>query len=1483
MPTAPDVLAERFHPAIAQWFSERLGQPTAIQEAAWPRIAEGRHVLVSAPTGSGKTLTAFLWAINQLLNETWSAGTVRVVYVSPLKALNNDIRRNVLKPLQELSDYCWQHGTPMPKIQVMTRSGDTPSKERRKMLTKPPEILVTTPESLNILLTAKSSRDILCDVKTVIIDEVHAIINDKRGVYCFSAIERLAWLSGEFQRVALSATVSPMQHVAEVLGGYQLHNDGAYSPRVVEIIDADIDKQMDVRVEQPDEEPDYSSDDKDAVWYPLIRRYISHINQNRSTLLFSGTRVQAEKVTRLINEEAEQELAYAHHGSLAREIRYDVEQAFKGGLLKAMVATNSLEMGIDIGDLDEVLLISTPLQVNSAIQRIGRAGHSVGACSVGRFMPVHDKDLLTAAVMAPMVQERDIEGVQAVGAALDVLAQLIICVCNEGAWHPDDLYKHVKCIWSYRDLRRQSFDLVIAMLLGRYADTRIKELKHRLELDPITDCLSTKRGVAMLFYSSGGVIPDRGYFKIKMEGSGAVIGELDEEFVWEQDVGTPFVIGTQTWRIKEINDNDVLVEPYQGNMAKIPFWRGESNSRSFRFGTALADFLEQADQRLDDPQWQDALISQHYLDLKSQAKLIDYLQRQKRYTGHLPHRHLIVVEHCGEKREHTEAEHVIIHAPFGVRVLRPWALALSGAVADRFDLKLETMVNDDCILLHLPPELSVAEVMQLVGPEEVEFYLRSQLERTPYFGARFRENAARALLLPRQQINKRMPLWLNRLRAKKLYERVARFRDFPIVAETWRECLQDHFDLEHLGQILSECKAGVIQMHVVQTAKASPFADSLIYRNINQYMYEDDRPYADAASQLSTDVLQHVLHNEQVALPRDLINSFTQTQRRCLPDTAPESSEDLLSYLEDYGFLAWPLWEQLKSAIADNTESECDVQEVAEIAARVTIPGIKQPYLILAHHAQRLARLLAQPLDTWQLAAVAGRALPETWQQLGRVSSATSDEAPDWSALLLEIAQISGPQARSNFVQLWGLDPIIVDPIIDTLISEHHFSEIISADDGEVFIGLSDHYERLLRIHQQFKRRQQQVQPLSVLFPLLARLQGLQRIGCRDDEGDILTQAQTDLRACFERLFAFPAPAAAWERDILPARIAHYQTQFLDVLMQETELLWFGTAKQQVAFSLRDQLPVFHRPPYDRSALEQLFPNAQLVDFHSLQERSGKNSAALTETLWQHAWDGLISSDSFAAVRQGIQHKFTASVIDKEKSQGRRWQRAAWTSSRPFQQLWHALPKIPQLAARDAMDLAKERVRQLLARYGIVFRELLKREQPHMQWRSLLPALRVMSLSGEILSGYFLDGVCGFQFASQEALQLIEEQAAWDEIYWCNGLDPASLCGVDVDDLKQILPHRHANTYLCFHGQQLVLIAKRLGKDCQFLVPAGDRYLADYCGLFQDLLARRVDPASKIVIERINDEPVLTSPYRSALEQCGFESTGKDLVLRKRY
>ncbi|MBZ5587692.1 MAG: DEAD/DEAH box helicase [Acidobacteriia bacterium] len=1495
-----------FHPLIREWFAEEIGEPTEVQSLAWPRIADGKHVLVTAPTGSGKTLAAFLWAIDRLVAGAWPGGQVRVLYVSPLKALNTDVRRNLLGPLEALRARFGAAGAVMPEIRVLTRSGDTPAEERARMARRPPEILITTPESLNILLTSKRGRAMLTGLATVILDEVHAVVGGKRGTHLITAVERLVRLSGEFQRIALSATVRPLDRVAQWIAGYQVHGEGTgavYRRRAVEVIASRSAKRYDLTVRYPGggSDPDVPAGAPDAIWAWVTRELRRPLAGNRSTLVFANSRRMVEKLTRLVNEDEGGEVVYSHHGSLSREVRSVVEERFKAGELRGIVATNSLELGIDIGALDETVLVQPPPSVASAVQRIGRAGHAVGETSRGTFVPLVPKDLLGAAVMARAVLEGGIEPVRPVEGALDVLAQEIVSMTAAETWRVDDLYAALRGSDPYHDLPRRQFDLVLEMLAGRYAQVRVRELRPLVAIDRVDGTVRAHPGADRVVYLSGGTIPDRGYFHLRVADSGALLGELDEEFVWERSVGDTFTLGVQTWRIERITHNDVLVRPARARAAMAPFWRADERDRGFEISERIGLFLEGAEAELEDAGFRERLETEHKLQPSAANGLLRHLAAQKAATGALPHRHRLVVERITDPQGKDGQDQIVLHTLWGGRVNRPFAMALQAAWRERHGAPLEVMNDDDCVAVSAPPGTRAHDLLSLVDASKLESLLREQLESTGFFGARFRAAAGCALLLPREGFRRRTPLWLSRQRAKELLEAVRGFDDFPIVLEAWRTCLRDEFDLANLSLVLDELRDGRIEVREARTAAPSPFAAGVSWKRTNELMYEDDTPTA-GRSRLREDLLREIVFAARLRprLAKSLVETFQRKLQRTYPGYAPRTADDLLAWLVERVLIPVAEWRELLAALARDHRLDPPTL-VAQIDGKAVAvawrSGEASRAVVAVENLPRVLRALGRQLDQVDLCSVLldGTAVGEVAATLAGLRRRADDqidgaieEGDPLGDLVAEVLRFYGPIARASVGELLGLDLEAEAAAFDMLADEQRIV-VGELSEGalEPEICDAENLERLLRLGRAAMRPGFEPLPVDHLAPFLAAWQGLGGRGAGVE----------DLQRSLELLLGYGAPAELWETEILPARLEPYHTAWLDALLVESDLEWSGCSTGRMAFVLAGERDLAREAPEEGTGTQWTEPTAELdavipagpgrFSFEELLTHSGLPSAELTRRLWDLAWRGLVGNDGFAAVRRGIETSFrpVEPARPRPERTGPRVRFERWKTSRPFLGSWYRVPMADgPTDALEREELAKERARLVLDRYGVVFRELLERELPAMQWPRLFRTLRLMELGGEVVAGQFFVGVSGLQFASHEALRRLRDGPLYDNVWWVSAADPASPCGLALEGLDAGLPRRVATSHVVFHGSRVVVTSDRRGRRLEIRAGPDHPVLPEYLSFLKVLLTRAVRPMRAIVVESVNGEPAAGGPYRHAFDAL-FHTTrdANSLRLMRKY
>ena len=889
-----------FSPAVREWFATSFEAPTEAQAEGWAAIARGEHTLIHAPTGSGKTLAAFLYALDRLVRDPSppptreNPGHVRVLYISPLKALTYDVERNLRAPLAGIALAAARLGEPEPRITVASRTGDTPQEDRREIARRPPDILITTPESLYLMLTS-GARDALRSVEHVIVDEVHAIAGSKRGAHLALSLERLEQLRAEDtrapQRIGLSATQRPLDTIARFLGG-------TGPDRQVSIVDAGTRKPLELEVVVPvddmatlgeplplDEQPGgpaTSPEARSSIWPAIHPRILELIREHRSTIVFTNSRRLSERLAQRLNELAGEELVRAHHGSIAREQRLEIEEELKAGRLPALVATSSLELGIDMGAVDLVIQVESPTSVARGLQRVGRAGHQVGAPSKGVIFPKYRGDLLETAVVTRRMHEGAIEATTLPRNPLDVLAQQIVAMAVMDRWHVDDLLATVNRAAPYETLSRDVLEGVLGMLAGAYPSDEFAELKPRLVWDRVTDVIEGRRDARVVAVTSGGTIPDRGLYGVFMVGEpgqvGRRVGELDEEMVYESRVGEVITLGASSWRIEEIGHDRVTVSPAPGVPGKLPFWHGDAVGRPIELGRALGEFVGELEGDLargDTGRRAAAarLREAHDLDERAADNLLMYLEDEREVTGSLPTDRRIVVERF---RDELGDWRLCLLTPFGGRVHAPWSLALEARLQERLGMEVQTIWSDDGIAIRLPEgdaTLDGVEELLFPDPEEVEDLVVGQVASSALFASRFRENAARALLLPRRRPGTRTPLWQQRQRAAGLLAVASRYGSFPILVETYRECLSDVFDLPALREVLEGVARRDIAVHSVETLRASPFASSLLFDYVAAYMYDGDAPLAErraGALTLDRDLLRELLGQEEL---RELLDA----------------------------------------------------------------------------------------------------------------------------------------------------------------------------------------------------------------------------------------------------------------------------------------------------------------------------------------------------------------------------------------------------------------------------------------------------------------------------------------------------------------------------------------------------------------------------------------------------------------------------------
>ncbi len=1530
------MLPETFHPVIRNWFTETYGKPTSVQAEAWPLIEKGENVLALAPTGSGKTLTAFLSAISRFCSdEQYPADKLSVLYVSPLKALNEDIKRNLLEPLAAIQSRFEKEGLPFPPIRVETRSGDTPQSQRRKFFIKPPSILALTPESLAILLLNPKGRNALSTVKYIIIDEVHAVIGNKRGAFLSCQIDRLARIAGDFQRISLSATVRNPQITAEFVGGVGQNIRG----RAVRIVAPPAEKKIDFSVEYPNSEDNISPENADEIldrielygkrYTPLIEYVLSRILEGSVLLVFTDSRRRAERLCYFINQEAAAlcarnpdafggrfggSLAFTHHGSLSKELRRGVEEGLAAGRISCVIATASLELGIDIGSIDEVVLAGSPGNVSQALQRIGRSGHGVGKVSKGKLFAFHGKDLLAAAALKGAVDERDIEEIRPIENPHDILAQIILALCAEQDWRVDALYETIKTFYIFKNLNYDSFNRVVLMLAGlslseNASSKRLRDIKPRVWLDKETETIGILDGTTILLYTSGGVIANRGLYSMRLS-DGTKIGELDEEFVWERSLGDCFDFGARGWRIINITSESVEVVPLENRADYIPFWKGDTPFRSTNLTERLLAILEQYNKT-------EKIETKLNITAAGSLKSFLELQRKTQNKLPLPDSKNITVEILTGNEANRDFCSIIFHSFRGGQINYPLSLALSSEMEEKVNLRIESFAGDDSILFLLPrlgfedtsstPEeifrnaLAALETGDSGGITRGERHFRNRLETSGLFGASFREAAERSLLLPKAPFGKRTPLWIMRQRSKRLFDAVLEEDGFPVTAEAWRACLVDTFDMDGFRDLITSINNGSVTLSFFSTNKPSPFSEDLVRMETNTFMYEyDDRREMGGkkhSATLSDKVIEEAIGNASLrpVLKAEVVNNFTARLRREIADWAPDDSLSLNEWVKERVAIPLDEWETLCSVMPQELVNEIDKSRIKTVTRNGAAIASVVHREWEASWLNEALSLLGQWLRYESTVSV---------ERIMQVFGASESEAEDALSALVEIDEVVRDVAvEDNTVDpnLNGLDQL---PVVN-------------------FFCDRENLEILLRLSRKKQRPVIEEKPAAVLAPFLALRQGLARTG---------SAAQTD-NAFRKNLCAWTAPAKLWETEILCARNSAYTRENIDKEIREGRLLWYGAgasskgSRERTGFCRSEDFDlvcdcaantatankaaekpasVFERllsSPFFNRARDFWEIKNELNNIAAKDGNAAISSRDCAEALWNEAWRGRLTADSFEPVRRGIETGFVPKGIDtslagnpsfgtsaqdtkKTPSFGRQSRipaalRNRWRQGAPVHGNWFSLVMEGQdeVNPLEEASLNRDRVRLLLDRWGILCRPLLEHETSPFTWSKLLPTMRRMELAGELVAGRFFSGINSLQFASPSIAAELEQAQNFDGLYWLNAQDPASLAGLEIEGLPYTLCARLAGNRLYYKGTALIAVSGKNGKEMQIFIEADNPCVTELTALFKIPRTRNVMPESKIVIEKINGKNAAESEYAPSFKLQKFESDRGRLIL----
>lgn len=1533
---SPAAALQLFHPAVRAWFEVVFPAPTRPQELGWPAIAHGDSTLILAPTGTGKTLAAFLWCINRLMFSPapHRLERCRVVYISPIKALAVDVERNLQSPLIGIAQAAERLGIEYYAPDVAVRTGDTPANDRARFLRHPADILVTTPESLYLMLTS-NAREMLRPVEVVVVDEIHALASTKRGSHLALSLERLEHLCGRrLQRIGLSATQRPLEEVAHFLGGCDVSRETsariarigatqngaeesaselsevasptatpAYRP--VTVIDAGETKRFALRVAVPVEDmarldeidplPSGSASQgprRVSIWSAIHPQLLQLVRSHRSTLIFVNNRRLAERIAAAVNELAGEVLVRAHHGSVAVDQRKEIEDRLKLGTLRGLVATSSLELGIDMGAIDLVVLVESPPSVASGMQRVGRASHHVGAVSKATIFPKYRSDLLACAAVTHAMMEGEVEATHYPRNALDVLAQQVVAMVSAETWQVDDLFDAIRGAAPYAALPPAVFEQVLDMLAGRYPTEDFAELRPRITWDRIAGRLTARQGARRVAVLNGGTIPDRGLYTVYLAGAsrGARVGELDEEMVFETREGDTIILGASTWRVDSIEHDRVTVTPAPGEPGKMPFWKGDGPGRPAEFGEKIGRLARQLAGMPRHVAFA-KLVEDHGLDANAAENLLRYLEEQRAATHAIPSDEDIVIEIV---RDELGDRRICVLTPFGARVHAPWCMAATAKLRAEHGWEVESLWSDDGFVLRLPEnEAPLDPALLLPSPAELKDLVLRQLGSTSLFAAKFREAAARALLLPRRRAGQRTPLWHQRKRAADLLGVAARYSSFPMMIETYRECLRDAFDLPATTALLAKIQRGAIRVSTLESEKPSPFAASLLFSYVANYIYDGDAPLAERRAQaLAIDQSQL----EELLGDTDL--------RELLDSVAIDEVEARLQMLNpEYHARHADAVHDLLLKLGDLSEAELAARAAGESAGlaqellntrrvlRVQLAG--EARFIPVEYAARYRDAFGVPLPP---------GLPEVF--LERSTEPLAE-------VVRRYARTHGPFTVFALARRYALQTAIIEPVLHALHAQGKLAEGEFRPRGSHREWCDPEVLRQIR-RKSLARLRREVEPVEQrsFVRFLTRWQGV-------------TSPRAGLDALLDAIEALQGAvlvASDLEREILPARIAGYQPADFDALLAAGEVVWVGAEPigdrdGRIALYLADSLPRLLAPiePNNAKPLSEAAANilkllkASGASFFAQIHASlgGGYPGETLAALWELAWAGLITNDTLHPIRTLLRpaderrdHKAGMGVAPGSPEFLRRL-RSRSAAGGPAHGRWSLLGQ--RIAATPtAAEWSANLAQQLLVRHGVVMRDTVIAENVQGGYNTIYPALRTMEESGWIRRGMFVTGLGAAQFAMPAAVDLLRNlrsEPESPETLALAATDPANPYGSilpwprgEASDREPANSGHHSMartggaTVILTNGQ-LAAFLRRRNPSIQVLLPETEpertRFAQELAKKLAELAIRRQGRRSGLLIGEINGSPARDHFLARFLEDAGFADTTLGFQMRR--
>jgi len=1524
-----------FHPAVADWFRDSFERPTPPQAQGWPAIAHGESTLILAPTGSGKTLTAFLWCINRVMFDPVppKEQRCRVLYISPLKALAIDIERNLRAPIAGIANRASARGDAFHQPAVAIRTGDTPAIERARFLREPADILITTPESLYLLLTSNARRT-LRSIDIVIVDEIHALVPTKRGAHLALSLERLEALREDFrlkaeatgnsgtQRIGLSATQRPLDEVARFLGGTQgsrvkpqgsrsvakktgrgktriadpddaIHDEfatdrAATQFRPVTIVDTSEKKQLELRIEVPVEDmarigqpveipsgPAAQGPARTSIWSAIHPRLLELVRAHRSTLIFVNSRRIAERLASALNELAGETLVRSHHGSLARPQRIEVEDRLKAGQIRGLVATSSLELGIDMGAIDLVVQIEAPPSVASGMQRIGRAGHTIGAASRGVIVPKFRGDLVACAAVTRAMHEGRVESSRYPRNPLDVLAQQIVATVANEDWDVDGLFGLLRRAAPFAELSRSVFEGVLDMLSGRYPSDDFADLRPRLTWDRLKNRLFAREGAKRVAVINGGTIPDRGLYGVFLvgeRGPHARVGELDEEMVFESRVGETFLLGASTWRIEEITHDRVLVSPAPGEPGKMPFWKADAAGRPLELGRHIGELVRTL-RNMPASAAVQRLVQHHDLDNQAAENLVRYLADQASAAGVVPDDRTVLIERC---RDELGDWRICVLTPFGGKIHAPWAMAAVERARAETGIDVETMWTDDGFVVRFPETEDPPDPnLMIPASDEVEALVVRQLGATALFAAKFREAAARALLLPKRRPGGRSPLWQQRKRAADLLAVAAQYGSFPMILEAYRECLRDVFDMPSLVETLRRIERREVRTATVDSAIPSPFAAALLFGYVANYIYDGDAPLAERRAQalaIDQSQLRELLGEVELRelLDADAIATVERQLQHLDEEQRARSTDGIHDLLLRLGDLT-----DDEVAARSRIDARDALSELlrARRVIKINIGG--QPRLSPVEYAGRYRDALGVPLPP---------GLPESL--IAPAPNATQD-------LTRRYARTHGPFTTQEFADRYALGRVTAGFMLKTLASSGRLIE------GEFRPGGAGREWCDPDVLQSIRRRslarlRKEVEPVdpAVFGRLLTSWQGVSRprLGL-----DALLDA-------IENLQGAPLPASILESEILSARVRGYNSADLDALTAAGEVTWcgiepLGDRDGRLALFLTDHMSRLWRPPEvfelsprERSILSYLESDGASF-FAPIHEAAGGGYPGETvDALWDLVWKGLLTNDTFHALRA-----FTRPPEKRPRKPARRTNFRSRRIGPPSSEGRWSLTADRVSGEISPTEWSTATAQQLLSRYGVVTREVAGAEGIEGGFSAVYDVLKAMEDAGRIRRGYFVGGVGAMQFALPAALELMRSfKNASDDVesVVVSATDPANPYGTMLkwpapnaaDSGAGRGPTRTVGALVILVDGALAGYVARGGRQLLTFVPEDEpartttsRALATRLAA----IARGEEGRGGLLVSEINGIPTSEHPLAPFLIDAGFNASAMGFQMRK--